>query len=98
MHTLFCGFGIFIFLSILFGERKFCEVKVSRNSDRRSQGSRDPSKSLILLMGEVLTCQTLLQPERYQQKRKNYNSKDIGFKFSVNAFFRGLIVTFLVDN
>ena len=27
---LFCGFGIFIFLSILFGERKFCEVKVSR--------------------------------------------------------------------
>jgi len=31
MHTLFCGFGIFIFLSILFGERKFCEVKVSRN-------------------------------------------------------------------
>lgn len=29
MHTLFCGFGIFIFLSILFGERKFCEVKVN---------------------------------------------------------------------
>ena len=31
MHTLFCGFGIFIFLSILFGERKFCEVKVVWN-------------------------------------------------------------------
>ena len=31
MHTLFGWFGVFILLSILFGERKFCEVKVSRN-------------------------------------------------------------------
>jgi hypothetical protein len=31
MHTLLCGFGIFIFLSILLGERKFCEVKVVWN-------------------------------------------------------------------
>ena len=31
MHTLFCGFGILIFLSILFGERKFCKVKVTWN-------------------------------------------------------------------
>jgi hypothetical protein len=31
MHTLFCGFGILVFLSILFCERKFCEVKVVWN-------------------------------------------------------------------
>ena len=51
MHTLVGHFGIFIFLSILFGERKFCEVKVSRNylpdfiaawaAARRAMGTRN---------------------------------------------------------
>lgn len=31
MHTLFCGFGILIFLSILFGERNFYEIIVRWN-------------------------------------------------------------------
>lgn len=29
MHTLFGGFGIFIFFNILFCECKFCEIKIT---------------------------------------------------------------------
>ena len=32
------------------------------------------------------------------KKRGDYNSKDIGSKSVVNAFLRGLIVTFFADN
>ena len=48
------------------------------------------SQQLFAFLDSSLWC--------YHQKRENYNSKDIGSKFVVNAFLRGLIVTFFADN
>ena len=63
--------------------------------------SRENVHHIFHLQGEPKTlnlAHSWLKSVLLSAKAGNYNSKDIGFKSVVSAFFRGLIVTFLADN